>query len=251
MRKVALVTGAGSGIGAACCRHLASEGYAVAAADLRIDAAAQTVSLLDGAGHAAFGVDVTSAESVAAMFDRAEFDVGRIGALVCSAGGTANTDTHRPSFWQVPIDEWDWTQSVNCRGAFLCMREFARRRVAEPVPDARIVAISSVAGRASTGITGAAYATSKAAVLGLVRAVARELAPHGITANAVAPGPVDTPGFHRTNVAGLAGTVARSLPLGRIGKPEEIAATVGFILSPDAGFMTGATVDVNGGMLMQ
>ena len=143
---------------------------------------------------------------------------------------------------------------VNALGTFLCVREMLRRCGGQAIEHGRIVTVASLAGQMGGMQSGAAYSASKGAVLALSKVVAREAASLGITVNTVAPGPIDTPMLHQTvpeaqRSQKYLGTAA--VPLGRIGTPEEIAAAVSYLVSPGAGFVTGATIDVNGGMLMR
>ena len=131
------------------------------------------------------------------------------------------------------------------------MRALMRRRMGDPLPHGRIVTISSAAGQTGGLRGGADYAASKAAVLALTKLAARETAPTGMTVNSIAPGPIETPLFRSVNPAGNDGPMLASVPLGRIGAPDEIAAAVRFLVSEAAGYITGSVIDVNGGSRMQ
>jgi 3-oxoacyl-[acyl-carrier protein] reductase len=236
MPRVALVTGAASGIGAACVRALAADGLLVAETDR----------------HAApFVMDVTDEDAVERAFDAVEAKLGKITVLVTSAGTMIAPTAHRPSLTQITAQAWDETFRVNARGTFFAIRALLRRRMSDPLPHGRIVTISSAAGQTGGLRGGADYAASKAAVLALTKLAAREAAPIGMTVNSIAPGPVETPLFRSVNPPGSDGPMLASVPLGRIGTPEEIAAAVRFLVSESAGYITGSVIDVNGGSRMQ
>ena len=234
--RVALITGAASGIGAACGRALAAEGLVVAATDR----------------HAApFLMDVTDENAVERTFDEVEAKLGRISVLVTSAGTMIAPTEQRPSLTEITAQAWDETFRVNARGTFFAMRALLRRRLRDPLPHGRIVTISSAAAQTGGVRGGADYAASKAAVLALTKLAAREAAPTGMTVNSIAPGPVETPLFRSVNPEGKDGPILAGVPLGRIGTPEEIAAAVRFLVSETAGYITGSVIDVNGGSRMQ
>jgi NAD(P)-dependent dehydrogenase (short-subunit alcohol dehydrogenase family) len=237
----ALVTGAGGGIGRAICVDLAAEGWAVAVGDLG-EGVDETVEMLRGRGGRAIGLrwDVRDAEAGREAHARAEAELGPIGAVVANA---AITDRIAPTE-KVSEESWRGELDVNLTGAFLSlqpalagMRERGRGRV---------VAISSTA--ATDGLAGqAAYAASKAGLLGLVRTLALEMAPAGVTVNAVLPGMVET-----EKVAAMPAEVREralgAVPMRRFATPEEIAGTVAFLCSDAAAYITGAWLPVDGGI---
>ena len=152
------------------------------------------------------------------------------------------------SFWEIDPDEWDDVLATNLRGTYLGCRvvgAYLRDR-----GSGRIVNLASVAGQAARAVTGVHYATSKAAIVALTRHAATELAPHGVTVNAVAPAAIDGPMVASVPPERIE-AMLKTIPVGRLGRPEEVAALVSFLASDDAGFTTGATYDVNGGMLMR
>jgi 3-oxoacyl-[acyl-carrier protein] reductase len=174
-----------------------------------------------------------------------------VSVLVTAAGILLlRPDGSRKPIAETPLEDWEHTQAVNSRGVFLCCREYARE-----VPDAathpRIVTISSVAAQLGGFRSSAAYIASKAAVLGFTKALARELAEKQVSVNSVAPGIIDAPMLRLSLDPANDDPVAASIPLGRIGQPEDVAQAVRFLVSPGAGYLTGTVIDVNGGYRMQ
>jgi 3-oxoacyl-[acyl-carrier protein] reductase len=234
---IAIVTGAARGIGEAIARRLLTDGFEVALADIA-DAGPIASDLGEGASAQELDVrDLVSWERLLAALD------GEPYALVNNA---ARTEFR--SFWEIPVDEWDDVLATNLRGAYLgcrvvgaALRERGR---------GRIVNIASDAAFAASGASGVHYAASKAGVIALTRRAATELAPYGVTVNAVAPAAIDGP-LARSLLGDRADEKLGDSPVGRLGRPEEVAAVVSFLLSDDAGYMTGATLDVNGGVVMR
>lgn len=249
--RIVLVTGAGRGIGADICRVLAGAGLRVAAADIDEASAKRTAFELPGSGHSGHVVDVGDEGSVERLFDAVETQIGKIAVLVCNAGKLLLAEGRRPLIVETALANWEDMIGVNATGVFLCARAFLRRRIQDPVENGRIVTFSSVAAQLGGYNASAAYIAAKAAVIGLTKAIAREAAPHGITANIVAPGLIDTEMMKLA--AGGAGTTPAStanVPLGRLGQPRDVAEAVAFLASPASAYITGATVDVNGGYRM-
>jgi 3-oxoacyl-[acyl-carrier protein] reductase len=237
--KTAVVTGAASGIGLACSRALAAEGAAVVLADLNGTAAQEAARELGG--HAVT-VDVTKPEDARRVVEEAVAFGGALDVLVACAGAFHATPLDR-----IDPDEWDRIQDVNLRGVFLVAQ--AALEVMIPRRSGRIVTIASLAGQTGGLAAGASYAASKAGVSALTKSIARFAGPHGITANSVNPGIIDTPMAAALPAEARERTLAQT-PLGRMGRPEEVAAIVVMLASDAASFVHGAHVDVNGGLLM-
>jgi 3-oxoacyl-[acyl-carrier protein] reductase len=148
------------------------------------------------------------------------------------------------------LDNWIRTEALNGRGTFLCVREFLRRRDRNPVADGRIVTIASLAALRVNPSTGVAYGAAKSAVINVTRHAAMEGAPLGITANAIAPGLIDTPAVRANSTTAQIEAAKGTIPMGDIGQPADIAEMIAYLASPKARFITGATIDVNGGVRM-
>ena len=248
---VALVTGGGSGIGEAICHVLAQRGWRVAVTDVNRAAAERVASAVGGIGLA---LDVTDQRSIAAAADAAEATLGPINAWVSNAGVSSMA-----RFVDITVAEWDHNLDVNAKGAFLSGQEAARRFIARGEPGI-IVNTASMAGKRGAAPFLAHYVASKFAVVGLTQAMAHELAPYGIRVNAVCPGYVATSMQERELVweAELRGSTVEAVrdlyladtPLRRIETPDDVARVVAFLVSPDAGFLTGEAIAVNGGAYM-
>lgn len=256
MSRVALITGGSGSLGAASAAALAEAGLSIAIADLDESAACSVaVGLPGAASHAGVAINVADAASVEAAFDQVENKLGPVAVLVTFAGTVGQgPQEERLSIADLELDRWERLFAINSRGTFLCIREMARRRREQPVENGRIVTIASTAAQLGGYQANTGYIASKGAVLSLTKGCARDLAPLGITVNSIAPGPIDTPmlAAARGQQEGDRGFANLSmLPAGRIGRPDEIAAAVVYLASYQAGFVTGATLDVNGGLRMQ
>lgn len=242
--RVALVTGGARGIGRAICLDLARDGRAVAVADLLLDDAQETAEAVSGRA-VAVELDVTSADSVAAGVERVEEALGAIDIVVNNAGW----DELRP-FLETDEAFWDRIIEVNLKG---CLR--VTRRVVPGMVErgfGRVVNIGSDAGRVGSSME-AAYSGAKGGVIAFTKTLAREVARAGVTANAVCPGPTRTPlleGMTETGGEKLVDSLTRAVPMRRLGEPEDVAAAVAFLASERAGYITGQTLSVSGGLTM-
>ena len=246
--RVAVVTGAASGMGLAIAGHLAARGNRVGLLDLQGDAAVGAARALREGGATAVAVvaDVTDRAAVDAALAEVRARLGPIGIMVTAAGLDAFQ-----LFTEITAETWERTLGVNLTGTFNCLQA--------AVPDmiearwGRMVTISSSSAQSGAPRM-AHYVASKAGVIGLTKALALELAPHGITVNAIPPGMIDTPMLRRAEAGGDVGKVdkvaARVIPVGRLGAPDEVAATCGFLCSDEAAFITGQVIGVNGGMVL-
>ncbi|MGH7610938.1 MAG: 3-oxoacyl-ACP reductase FabG [Candidatus Dormibacteria bacterium] len=243
--RVALVTGAGQGIGAATALRLAREGARVVIADLNQATADEVAGQVQGEGGEALavGCDVAQEDQVEAMVRQAEERFQGIDILVSNAGVTRDNLLHKMS-----LAEWDQVLAVHTRGAFLCARAAARGMVQRRF--GKMVFLSSTSALGNRGQ--ANYATAKAGLQGLTRTLALELGPFQINVNAVAPGFVDTAmtravaeRLHLSLEEFQEQAVAR-IPLGRLGQPEDIAAVICFLCSEDAAYVSGQVLYVNG-----
>jgi 2-hydroxycyclohexanecarboxyl-CoA dehydrogenase len=241
--RAALVTGAGAGIGRAIALRLAEEGARVAVTDLD-GARAGSVAKEAGPGAVALWLDVTDRKSVREAVARAEAELGPLDILVNNAGW----DRPEP-FVHSSEETWERLIAINLMGVLNCTKAVLPGMMERG--SGRIVSISSDAGR--VGSSGeAVYAAAKAGIIGFSKTIAREAARHQINVNVVCPGPTDTPllaGIAAGNPR-LTEALQRAIPFGRLGKPEEVAAAVAFLVSDEAAFITGQTLSVSGGLTM-
>lgn len=244
VNQVAIVTGAGRGIGHAIAVRLANEGARIAAVS-RSESNAQRTAEEINAAHAdaakAYAVDVSDHKSVQETTARILNDFGRIDILVNNAGVTRDGLSMRMS-----IDDWDIVLNTNLKGAFSFSQAAIRSMIKQR--SGRIINISSIAGL--TGNPGQAnYSASKAGLIGLTKTLAREVASRGITVNAIAPGFIMT---DMTDVLSdeIKKAMLTKIPLGKFGEGEDIAAAVAFLAAPEARYITGQVLTVDGGMVM-
>lgn len=249
--RIALVTGGCGGIGRAIVRGLAEDGFRIAISDLNPDRAQALAEEIPGDGHLPLGADVSDEPSVRQLFADVNEKLGPVTVMVTAAGVLLlRPDGSRAPIAETPLDEWEKTQAVNSRGTFLCFREYVRQ-LPERVENGRVVSLSSVAAQLGGYRSSAAYIASKSAVMGLTKAFAREVADRGVTVNSVAPGLIEAPMLRLSLKPGDEGKAAATIPLQRIGTPEDVAGAVRYLVSPAASYLTGVTIDVNGGYRMQ
>ncbi len=242
--RVAIVTGAGRGMGRAVAARLAAGGAKLVVNDLDADSAERAAGALQESGAEALATpgDVTSSADVAGMVAGALEHFGRIHVLVNNAGVLRPT----PVF-DIEEEEWDMVVNGNLKSTYLCSRA-----VLPAMRDqgwGRIVNFSSTAGKNVSTVGGAHYTASKAAILGFTRHLAKEEAAHGITVNAVCPGLIDTEMVRSTISKERTAAYASSFPMARLGEPYEVAELVAFLASDKAAYITGASLDINGGDL--
>jgi 3-oxoacyl-[acyl-carrier protein] reductase len=228
--RVALVTGAGSGIGAAVAERLRAEGAAVASLDLQ-GAAPEDVLALAG--------DVSSSADVEAAVERTEQELGPLDVLVCSAGVPGAS---LPTV-EVTDEEWSRVLEINASGVFYCNRAVLRGMVERGY--GRIVNVASIAGKEGNPMA-TAYSASKAAVIALTKAIGKDVAQSGVLVNCVAPAVIDTPILDGISQEHVDYMVER-IPMGRLGRADEVAALVCWLASEECSFSTGATYDISGG----
>ncbi|XP_067169944.1 (3R)-3-hydroxyacyl-CoA dehydrogenase [Apteryx mantelli] len=242
---LALVTGGGGGIGGAVCARLAREGARVAVADGDAAAAAAVASRLARAGeHAAFGADVASAPAVAHLVADVQAHFGAPPAVCVACAGV----TRDAFLLRLSEGDFDEVLRVNLKGTFLVTQAVARALVEAGAPGGSVVTVGSVVGKVGN-LGQANYAAAKAGVEGLTRTCAKELARFGIRCNAVLPGFVATPMTAKVPPKVLQ-KFADQVPLGRLGEPQDVADVCAFLASPESSYITGASVEVTGGLFM-
>lgn len=245
--RVALVTGASSGIGRATAIALAECGAAVAINYHRNEAGAEQArkAIAEKGGVAvAIQADVTNSADVASLVERTTKDLGPIDILVNNAGSLVE----RLRILELTEERWDEVIDLNLKSAFLCSKAVAaammeRKRGA-------IVNVSSVAGRNGGALGSIHYSTAKGGLITMTKGFAKELAPYGVRVNAVSPGVIDTPFHEQFSTAEAMKGYIGMIPLGRVGKSEEVAQVIAFLASDAASYLCGETIEINGGMFM-
>jgi len=245
--QIALITGASSGIGRATADALARQGARVAVNyHKNASGAQQAVDSINKAGGEAIAIraDVTARADVQVMIETVRSRWGRVDILVNNAGDLLA----RRSLPDMTEEYWDQIMALNLKSVFLCVKavweEMTARRAGS------IINITSIAGRNGGGPGAAAYAAAKGGLITYTKGLAKELAPRGVRVNAVAPGVISTPYHERYSPPELFEKYVAAIPMGRAGSSEEVADVIAFLASPAARYITGETIEVNGGMLM-
>jgi len=241
--KIALVTGAAQGIGREIALALASDGADVSICDVNLETAQKTASDIEAKGRKSIALkaNVASSAEVTTMVDQVAEKLGRIDILVNNAGITRDGLIIR-----MKEDDWDLVLSINLKGAFNCskaaLKYMTKQRGGTIINIASIVGAMGNAGQAN-------YVASKAGLIGLTKTIAREYANRGITANAVAPGFIDT-AMTQALSENVRTELSKQIPMGKLGTPEDVANAVRFLASPWASYISGQVIHVNGGMYM-
>jgi 3-oxoacyl-[acyl-carrier protein] reductase len=238
--KNALITGATGGIGSEIARSLAKQGARLVLSSTKEDRLKELAKTISGEAHI-IACNLSDENEVEALFDKAEEKLGQIDIIVCNAGVTKDNLSLR-----MKNDDWDQVLNVNLRSTFILNRSAVKKMMKRK--NGRIINISSVV--AFSGNPGQAnYVASKAGMIGMSKSMALEVASRGITINCVAPGFIETPMTGILNEAQKQ-AILNSIPISKMGSPEDIAAAVAFLASNEASYITGQTIHVNGGMLM-
>lgn len=239
--KVAIVTGSARGIGCAIAEAFAREGALVVITDRDYEEAEKTAARI-GSGAIAIGADVSKPDEIEALFEQVVERLGKVDILVNNAGiGAARLVI------DIALDEWERIIRINLTGAFLCSQQAARRMIAQGT-GGKIVNIVSLSGQKG-GVGRSAYGASKAGLEVLNKIMAVEFAEHGITVNAIAPGPIMTETGKAMHTPETVAAYHRLIPQRRYGEPAEIASAAVFLASEDASYITGHTLNVDGGFL--
>ena len=245
--KVALVTGASSGIGRATAEVLATNGARVAINFHRNEAGAEAAraEIVRGGGSAiVVQADVTRASEVQSLAEQTVAEFGPIDILVNNAGSLVE----RLKILELTEERWDEVIDLNLKSAFLCCQAVAGSMMERKT--GTIVNVSSIAGRNGGALGSIHYSAAKGGLITFTKGLAKELAPFGVRVNAVSPGVIDTPYHERFSSPEMMKTYAGMIPLGRVGTPAEVAKVICFLASEAASYLAGETIEINGGMFM-
>lgn len=246
--KVALVTGAGSGIGKATAIALAEAGAALAINYHRNEAgAADAKQTITNAGGRAITVqaDVTKSADVRLMIAETVAAFGPVDILVNNAGSLVE----RLRLLELTEERWDEVINLNLKSAFLCAQAVAASMIERK--SGVIINVASIAGRNGGALGSIHYSTAKGGMITMTKGMAKELAPHGVRVNAVSPGVIDTPFHEQFSTPEAMRNFTDVIPLGRVGRSEEVARTILFLASEASSYLIGETIEINGGMLME
>lgn len=249
--RIAVVTGSSRSIGKAIATKLAADGATVVICGRELGAAEAVADEIAASGHKAVAeaVEVSSESSVKALFDDVARRFGRLDILVNNAGISPRINGAKGTVEETPLEVWEQTLRTNLTGVFLVSR--AAIPLLKATGGGRIVNMTSQAGRMFTGFGSGHYSASKAGIIGFTRVLAGELGPFNITANCVSPSRTVSDLLKSyANAGEIEQLYVARTPLGRIAQPDEVAAVVAFLASPDAAYVTGTTVDVTGGFFM-
>ena len=250
--KVALVTGATTGLGYDIAKRLARDGFTIVATATTEANCAKIIKSFHEEGLTqirALPLNVTQEECVINVMAKIDQEFGRLDVLINNAGVALRVNGKKSLVVDTPLKDWQQTIDINLTGTFLVSKHAIR--LMQRHKWGRIINMSSRAGRTRTILAGAHYAASKAGIIGFTRILADELAPHGITVNAVAPTRISTPMAKTvSNPAEMDARFIAETPVGRLGLPRDVSAVVGFLVSDEADFLTGITIDICGGQFM-
>src|SRR4051812_41489795 len=245
--KVALVTGASSGIGRATAEYLAGCGASVAINYLKNEAGAQAGkdAIIAAGGKAiAIQADVTKSTDVKNLIERATAEFGPVDILVNNAGSLVE----RLRILEISEERWDYVMDLNLKSAFLCSQAVSASMMERK--RGSIINVSSIAGRNGGALGSIHYSTAKGGVITFTKGLAKELAPYGIRVNAISPGVIDTPYHEQFSSPEMMKTYVGMIPLGRVGTPAEVGNVICFLASDAASYLAGETIEINGGMFM-
>jgi NAD(P)-dependent dehydrogenase (short-subunit alcohol dehydrogenase family) len=250
--QVAIVTGGGRGIGEAIVKTLAGAGAKVAVFDILRQDAIRVTQEVKGLGGEAIGLeaDVTDEGQIDACLRKVLKRYGKVDILVNNAGLLILHGGKKAWIWEMELEEWDKMLAVNLRGVFICSKAVLREMIKRTGSEKRIINLSSGAAKLGGMISSSAYVAAKAGVIGFTKITAREAAPYGITVNCVAPGMIDAPMMRLSTPPEKDAEAVKAVPLGRLGTVQDIAEAVLFLSSKESSYITGATIDVNGGWVM-